>query len=87
MADIFEDGQQGSRAVFVAALAALQAQGQAVLGGLAQTGSSVDASLIVSKRGSAHLDGPGQPELKGSGRDGSTLCRFFLRGDCEQIIW
>ena len=37
MADIFEDGQQGSRAVFVAALAALQAQGQAVLDGLAQT--------------------------------------------------
>src|ERR1017187_9820774 len=37
MADIVQDGDQGSRAVFMAALADLQTQGQSVLNGLAQT--------------------------------------------------
>ena len=37
MADIVQDGDQGSRAVFMAALTALQAQGQSVLDSLAQT--------------------------------------------------
>ena len=37
MADIVRDGDQSSRAVFVAALAQLQAQGQSVLDSLAQT--------------------------------------------------
>lgn len=37
MADIVQDGDQGSRAVFMAALEALQAQGQSVLDGLEQT--------------------------------------------------
>jgi hypothetical protein len=37
MGDIVQDGDQSSRAVFVAALAQLQAQGQSVLDSLAQT--------------------------------------------------
>ena len=37
MADIVQDGDQGSRAVFMAALEALQAQGKSVLDGLEQT--------------------------------------------------
>jgi len=39
MADIVEDGDQGSLSVFMAALAALQAQGQSVLNGLSQISS------------------------------------------------
>src|ERR1035438_6821385 len=37
MADIFQDGDEGSRGKFVAALEALQATGQSVLDDLAQT--------------------------------------------------
>ena len=47
MADIFVDGDQGSRSVFVAALAALQAQGQSVLEGLAQT--NLDTLLRIQQ--------------------------------------